>query len=270
MKLNKDWRTISSYIVICAMIGASFFAGTIYQAEKDLHATQESNNTTEANDIVADGVDAGTDIVAEEPTVSGNVINEFQVSKGTKDVHTATLTPEGSAPVTFNVPEEHYYLTQSYIDTVAQTYGIDATLACDNLIVTGNADSVYGAEEAVNATTISGLRQLMSELYGDTVDIDALAYSEAYQYMVTNNIPETSLLNYSIELADTIVKDGITYKAYHVSYDVDSYGTGNEEDYIHSEQIMCYSDTEDPIEIIIYTGEYNQERALSLLHTFIE
>lgn len=267
MKFNKDWRTVSSYIVICAMIGASFFAGTIYQAEKDLHAAQD-NTTTEVADIVEDGVD--TSVVAEEPTVSGNDITEFQVSKGTKDVHTAILTPEGSAPVTFNIPEEHYYLTQSYIDTVAQTYGIDATLACDNLIVTGNADSVYGAEEAINATTISGLRQLMSELYGDTVDIDALAYSEAYQYMVTGNIPETSLLNYSIELVDTIVKDGITYKAYHVSYDVDSYGTGNEEDYIHSEQIMCYSDTEDPIEIIIYTGEYNQERALSLLHTFIE
>lgn len=268
MKFNKDWRTISSYIVICAMIGASFFAGTIYQAEKDLHAAQDNKATSSVADIVEVGVD--TSVVAEEPTVSGNDITEFQVSKGTKDVHTAILTPEGSAPVTFNIPEEHYYLTQSYIDTVAQTYGIDATLACNNLIVTGNADSVYGAEEAINATTISGLRQLMSELYGDTVDIDALAYSEAYQYMVTGNIPETSLLNYSIELVDTIEKDGVTYKAYHVSYDVDSYGTGKEEDYIHSEQLMCYSDTEDTIEIIIYTGEYNQARALELLHTFIE
>lgn len=270
MKFNKDWRTISSYIVIFAMIGASFFAGTIYQAEKDLHAAQDNKATTEVADIVEDGVETGTEIVADEPTVSGNDITEFQVSKGTKAVHTAILTPEGSAPVTFNIPEDHYYLTQSYIDTVAQTYGIDATLACNNLIVTGNADSVYGAEEAINATTISGLRQLMTELYGDTVDVDALAYSEAYQYMVTGNIPETSLLNYSIELVDTIKKDGITYKAYHVRYDVDSYGTGNEEDYIPSEQIMCYSDTEDPIEIIIYTGEYNQTRALELLHTFIE
>lgn len=265
MKILKDWRTTSSYIIMAAMLGASFFAGTIYQAEKDLHAAQESTNTTEAVNSIEEGAATGTDI-----TVSGNDVEEFQVSKGTKDVHTAILTPEGAASVTFNIPEDHYYLTQSYIDTVAQTYGIDATLACDNLIVTGNADSVYGAEEAINATTISGLKKLMTELYGDTVDVDALAYSEAYQYMTTGTIPETGLLNYSIELVDTIEKDGVTYKAYHVSYDVDSYGTGKEEDYIHSEQLMCYSDTEDPIEIIIYTGEFNKARALELLHTFIE
>lgn len=53
-------------------------------------------------DTVEEGATTGAE-VTEEPTVSGNDVEEFQVSKGTKDVHTAILTPEGSASVTFNI-----------------------------------------------------------------------------------------------------------------------------------------------------------------------
>lgn len=103
MKFLKDWKTKISYITIMvALLDAGLFAGIIYQIDKDIHAVQERISTTEVVDTVEEGATTGAE-VTEEPTVSGNDVTEFQVSKGTKDVHTAILTPEGSASVTFNI-----------------------------------------------------------------------------------------------------------------------------------------------------------------------
>ena len=58
-------------------------------------------------------------------------------------------------------------------------------------------------------------------------------------------------------------------KPFDVSYYIDAEGTGNKDDYIKNEQLMCYSDTEDVIEIIVYANSNVKERTLELLHDFL-
>lgn len=80
MKFLKDWKTKISYITIIVSL-----LGIIYQIDKDIHAVQERISTTEVADTVEKGATTGAE-VTEEPTVSGNDVTEFKVSKGTKDV----------------------------------------------------------------------------------------------------------------------------------------------------------------------------------------
>lgn len=75
MKFLKDWKTKISYITIIVSL-----LGIIYQIDKDIHAVQERISTTEVADTVEEGATTGAE-VTEEPTVSGNDITEFQVSK---------------------------------------------------------------------------------------------------------------------------------------------------------------------------------------------
>lgn len=75
MKFLKDWKTKISYITIIVSL-----LGIIYQIDKDIHAVQERISTTEVADTVEEGATTGAE-VTEEPTVLGNDITEFQVSK---------------------------------------------------------------------------------------------------------------------------------------------------------------------------------------------
>lgn len=185
------------------------------------------------------------------------------------DVVTADLILSDGTKYTYNIPEGHNCITANYIDNVVQAYSTTPDIFTDNIIVTGDGDSIYNSVESVSATTISSLKSLMHSLYGDDINVDDLAYSEAYTYMKTGEVPETNLIDYSIEEVDTITVGDVTYKAYYVSYYIDAEGTGNKDDYIKNEQLMCYSDTEDVIEIIVYANSNVKERALELLHDFL-
>lgn len=276
-------KSISILCVFMFLVGGvSGSAITTYCSSSTEEVTEEvstvSDNSTEPiaiDSLLADPI-ADPEIVADEPYIvedaesgDGVTTETLELPEGTKDVHEVTVNLESGEELTYYIPEDHYYLTDNYLASVKYSYNAENDLESPGLIVTGNESSVYGSSEAINATPISGIKVLMKGLYGDDVEIGDLAYSEAYTYMVTGEVPETNALNYEIEEVATVEKDGITYKAYHVSYDIDYSGTGEEDSIVHSEQLMCYSDTEDPMEIIIYTGGYDEERSLELLHTFL-
>ena len=209
------------------------------------------------------------DNVEETSVVNTNSIEASSEPTEDVDVVTADLVLSDGTKYTYNIPEGHNCITDNYIDNVVQAYGTESDIFADNIIVTGDGDSIYNSVESVSATTISSLKSLMHSLYGDDINVDDLAYSEAYTYMKTGEVPETNLIDYSIEEVDSITVGDVTYKAYYVSYYIDAEGTGNKDDYIKNEQLMCYSDTEDVIEIIVYANSNVKERTLELLHDFL-
>lgn len=280
---NKSISILCVFMFLVGGISGSAITTYCNNSTEEKEVVEEvstvSDNSTEpiaVESLVPELDDETTeDVVAEDPYIvedesSDSVTTEtLELPEGTKDVHEVTVDLESGESLTYYIPDEHYYLTDNYLASVKASYNAANDLESPGLIVTGNEPSVYGSSEAINATPISGIKVLMQGLYGDDVEIGDLAYSEAYTYMTTGEIPETEALNYTIDEVATVEKDGITYKAYHVSYDIDYSGTGDENSIVHNEQLMCYSDTEDPMEIIIYTGDYDEERSLELLHTFL-
>lgn len=277
-------KSISILCVFMFLVGGisgsaitTYCNNSIEEVVEDVSTVSDNSTEPIAVESLIPELDEETteDVVAEDPYIveddsSDSVVTEtLELPEGTKDVHEVTVDLESGESLTYYIPDEHYYLTDNYLASVKASYNAANDLESPGLIVTGNEPSVYGSSEAINATPISGIKVLMQGLYGDDVEIGDLAYSEAYTYMTTGEIPETEALNYTIDEVATVEKDGITYKAYHVSYDIDYSGTGDENSIVHNEQLMCYSDTEDPMEIIIYTGDYDEERSLELLYTFL-
>ena len=243
MQIRITSKTVVAFILYTVLIVSITCAVTTKMLSKD--------NVEETSVVNADSIEASS-----EPTEDVEIVEEDV------DVVTADLVLSDGTKYTYNIPKGHNCITANYIDNVVQAYDTESDIFADNIIVTGDGDSIYNSVESVSATTISSLKSLMRSLYGDD-----LAYSEAYTYMKTGEVPETNLIDYSIEEVDTITVGDVTYKAYYVSYYIDAEGTGNKDDYIKNEQIMCYSDTEDVIEIIVYANI--KERALELLHDFL-
>ena len=242
-------KIVVAFILYTALVVSITCAVTTKMLGKD--------NVEETSSIETDSIEASS-----EPTEDVEIVEDVGVV-------TADLVLSDGTKCTYNIPKGHNCITSNYIDNVVQAYGTESDIFADNIIVTGDGDSIYNSVESVSATTISSLKSLMRSLYGDDINVDDLAYSEAYTYMKTGEVPETNLIDYSIEEVDTIKVGDVTYKAYYVSYYIDAEGTGNKDDYIKNEQLMCYSDTEDVIEIIVYANSNVKERTLELLHDFL-
>lgn len=242
-------KIVVAFILYTALVVSITCAVTTKMLSKD--------NVEETSVVNTDSIEASS-----EPTEDVEIVEDVGVV-------TADLVLSDGTKCTYNIPKGHNCITSNYIDNVVQAYGTESDIFADNIIVTGDGDSIYNSVESVSATTISSLKSLMRSLYGDDINVDDLAYSEAYTYMKTGEVPETNLIDYSIEEVDTIKVGDVTYKAYYVSYYIDAEGTGNKDDYIKNEQLMCYSDTEDVIEIIVYANSNVKERTLELLHDFL-
>ena len=242
-------KIVVAFILYTALVVSITCAVTTKMLGKD--------NVEETSSIETDSIEASS-----EPTEDVEIVEDVGVV-------TADLVLSDGTKCTYNIPKGHNCITSNYIDNVVQAYGTESDIFADNIIVTGDGDSIYNSVESVSATTISSLKSLMRSLYGDDINVDDLAYSEAYTYMKTGEVPETNLIDYSIEEVDSIKVGDVTYKAYYVSYYIDAEGTGNKDDYIKNEQLMCYSDTEDVIEIIVYANSNVKERTLELLHDFL-
>ena len=242
-------KIVVAFILYTVLVVSITCAVTTKMLSKD--------NVEETSVVNTDSIEASS-----EPTEDVEIVEDVGVV-------TADLVLSDGTKCTYNIPEGHNCITANYIDNVVQAYGTESDIFADNIIVTGDGDSIYNSVESVSATTISSLKSLMRSLYGDDINVDDLAYSEAYTYMKTGEVPETNLIDYSIEEVDTIKVGDVTYKAYYVSYYIDADGTGNKDDYIKNEQLMCYSDTEDVIEIIVYANSNVKERTLELLHDFL-
>ena len=185
-------------------------------------------STVVTDDVTVSSNTIDVQKVVEEPETS---IENLKITEVDNDATTADLTLSDGSTYTFNIPEGHKYITENYVENIMQAYDTASDISCDSIIVTGNGDSIFDSVESVSATTISGLKQLMYSLYGNNINVDDLAYSEAYIYMKTGEVPETNLIDYSIEEVSKISVDDVTYTAYNVGYYIDVEGTGNKVSY---------------------------------------
>lgn len=104
--------------------------------------------------------------------------------------------------------------------------------------------------------------------------------SEAYTYMTTGKLSDDADETYKVEELKSFKVGDIEYKIYHTSYDItvksstaetdeDGNTTAPEEETTHYDEIYCYSNTEDPIEIVVYQAEYNADSAIKLIEDFV-
>ena len=197
-------------------------------------------------------------------SVSGNNINEDSV------LNNKVFELESGEKVTFYLPEGHFDTTESLYEMISDTYGVN--VSSTNIFYTGNAETMFGSEQAINCCTYTASSIIMSAVAGEDTPTTG---STAYNYMVTGNLnpDERFEADYSLTELEPIVVDDITYHVYNVSYTIPgSYTDENGEEvdaptFIHCLQV--YSNTEDTIEICVYTGDFNEETALDLLHQFL-
>lgn len=220
------------------------------------------------------------------------------VSDSTTPVATTTISSEDDTEVTYNTsitdwevtlnsgetvnlhtPEDFYSLSDQYMVSLASYYGVD-DMTSDSIVVVGDNANTFSSGTIINADSLSDVASMLSQIYGEDVDTDSIVNSEAYTYMTTGELPSDLPLNYEIEELDTYTVNGIEFVVYEVNYDTEYYSSDDtdedsteiaevETEVVHTQQISCYSKTEDSLEIIIYQDEFDRDAALSLLKEFL-
>lgn len=176
--------------------------------------------------------------------------------------------------LTFNTPETFYSLSDQYVDNLKEYYGVDS-ININELAVVGDKSSLYDTNTVINASALSTVSSILSEIYGDAFDTEDVVMSEAYTYMTTGSLPEALPLNYKIDEVDTYTIEGVNFKVYEVNYDTEyvddtvSENDSSGKTTVHTQQLACYSDTEDPIEVILYQTNFNREEAVNYLKEFL-
>lgn len=180
--------------------------------------------------------------------------------------------------LTFKTPENFYSLTDQYLESLSGYYnGND--VSSDSVIVVGDSDTPYQSKTLINCDKLSDISDMLSQLYGEDYDPSEVIQSEAYIYMTTGKIPDNAADNYKIDEIETFKVGDVEFVAYEVNYDTtykDETGKDKTEDEteiaedqtVHTQQISCYSKTDDAIEIIIYQTEFNRDEAMKLLKEF--
>lgn len=200
--------------------------------------------------------------------------NETIANNWKTDIKDWEFKTESGETVKYHTPDGFYSLTDQYLDNLSSYYSKDS-IKSDSMIVVGDAISPYDSKIVINANKLSDTLNMLKQLYGDDFKDEDMQDAEAYTYMKTGKLPDKLPLNYKIEEVDTYKVDGTEYVAYEVNYDTE-YETEQDEDTkeskketVHTQQISCYSKTEDSVEIIVYQSEFNREESLSALKEFL-
>ncbi len=170
-----------------------------------------------------------------------------------------------------------YSLTDQYMENLASYYEKD-DLKSESMIVVGDATVPYSSKTVINANKLSDVKNILNQVYADKEDYksDEILDSDAYIYMKTGEIPKDAPKNYEIAEIDSVKVDGVTFKTFAVEYDTEYENEETSTDdkdkepvIVHTQQLACYTDTEDAIEILVVQEEYDQEKGIELLHEFI-
>lgn len=259
----KKWFNFTSFL-LGALI-ATWICVVLYMCVLSPNAdlAKESNTTESVTNTSSD-----TSTVVDDST-NENVIYDYETDK--KDWN---VTLNDGTVLKYKTPDNFYSLSDQYIDTLKTYYGV-TEMSAENMVVCGDGDTTAGSTVMINAAPLSEIANMLTQMYGEEVNAVDLSKSEAYTYMTTGKLPEELPDNYKINLIDTYKVDDITYKAYEVSYDTtytldESAVSGNNTEVVNTHQITVYSDTEDPVEIIIYMNEWDKDTGISILKEFLQ
>lgn len=207
--------------------------------------------------------DAGVD--AHTPVIEAGDVLPSGATAPSETGGTAELTLSDGTVLTYTIPSDMYRLETDYVGLINAGYSLDTPLTTTNLIVIGNANNVNAAGSAVVAMPMSETYKVFEHIYGEdfegvaTEDIE----SPILTYVRTGELPEVPYLNYEMKERDAIEKDGVTYRVFEQSYDVEADET------INVKQICAYSDTEDVIEIVVDDEDGSFDKAYKRLKEFI-
>lgn len=258
---NKNTFNFKSY---CAgALCASFLAVVVYNGilVKDLKQIKNSVNNVTVESTESESKEPETELV-QYNTHKTNWVMKL----------------DSGEQLTFKTPKNFYSLTDQYLENLSSYYnGND--VSSDSVIVVGDSDTPYQSKTLINCDKLSDISDMLSQLYGEDYDPSEVVQSEAYIYMTTGKIPDNAADNYKIDEIETFKVGDVEFVAYEVNYDTtykDETGkekTENETEVaedqtVHTQQISCYSKTDDAVEIIIYQTEFNRDEAMKLLKEF--
>lgn len=170
--------------------------------------------------------------------------------------------------VTFYTPKGYYSLTDQYLDSIGDYYDVDV-LDSDTMYVVGDNKDQTLADSIINMDIMSDLPNVFTQLYGKKYTAEEVGKSTAYEYMTTGEIPDDAEDNYKISEIDAFEVNNIKFKMFAVSY-TNTYQDedGNDKE-LETKEIDCYStNTDDPIEIVMYQSEYDEKAAIAAIHEF--
>lgn len=211
-----------------------------------------------------------TDVV-ESTEVAANVETNVEQNTYNTDIKEWNLKTTSGEEIKLYTPDKYYSLSDQYLESLAEYYGLEE-IKSDSIAVIGNSTSTYTSDTIINVDTISDVSNMLAQVYGEELTEKDVVESEAYVYMKTGELPEDVPDNYTIEEVNKYTVDGVTYTAYEVNYDTtytneseDDTDTEAESTVVHTQQIACYSDTEDAVEIIIYQESFDRDYAITIL-----
>lgn len=214
---------------------------------------------TESDEVVANN---------QEVPVEHEDHHNYQVTEEQLNTRAVSLTTRDGDVLEYTIPESMYNLSTEYANSLNEIYGVDS-ITPDNLFIAGDAMSLYSSVNSINASPMSKVEEIYKCLYGDDFDTSAVAYSTAYLYMQNGVIPEDCPDDYTINEHEAVHVKGITYRVFEVHYTSLSENEDGEAMTVSTDCLMSYSDTEDSVEIVIYTGDWDINRALELLHDLL-
>lgn len=214
--------------------------------------------------------------------------NSVTMESWDTDIKEFSIQTDSGEKFQFNTPEGFYSLSDQYLNNLKDYYSV-SSVKSDTMVVVGDSESPYSAKTLINANKLSDVSNMFNQLGYETTEADMLQ-SEAYVYMTTGELPEELPLNYKIDEVDKWKVNGVEFVAYEVSYDTEyekeaeetesdeKKESGEDEgessdkkevETVHTEEICCYSNTEDPIEIVIYQSEFDKDSAVKYLKEFL-
>lgn len=211
-----------------------------------------------------------------------NTVNESTVSSDTTESETKSynttikdwkVKTDSGEEFTFHTPDGYYSLSDQYLDEMYSYYG--AQLESDSIIVIGDSTDTTSVSNYINANTLSDVSNMLEQLYGDEYSEDEMVVSEALHYMQNGELPTELPLNYTINEIKTFDVNDTIFHVYSVAYDIEYVIESDDESteastYTqHVEQVLCYSETEDPIEIVVTQTVFDEDEAIELLTEFL-
>lgn len=191
-----------------------------------------------------------------------------QVTAYATDIKDWEFELNSGETVVLHTPDSFYSLSDQYLENLSNYYG--GTVTSSSIMVVGDTPTPTSASTIINVDSLSDVASMLGQLYGEEFNEEEVINSEAYVYMTTGELPTDLPDNYDIEEVGTYDVNGVEFVAYEVNYDttyegVDEDSTEVSTTVIHTQQIACYSKTDDSIEIIIYQETFDRIIALQLL-----
>ena len=252
-------RTICWTDVVMGFLAASVFWLFIYAVAVVPNITKEP-----------------TTKVTSESSVATEQVVEESVKAYETGIQLADFKWENGESVRLNTPKNFYSLTDQYIDSLYEYYGVTMP-STDQMFVVGDTTDTASCNVMINAASLSTADLMLSSIYSDEYDSSTDLYSEVYTYMTTGSLPEELPDDYYLCDYGTVVVDGVSYHVYDKYYTM-TYTYYDEEDTaqvspqtleVPNYEFVAYSDTEDPVEIITFLVDYDVQKAYNYLCEFI-